>query len=251
MKQEHRVKQGLCLVCGEAGHQKVNCPKSRFKFNSIHRGTLRHPDGIHEQQTLGTNSVIFKETVKFRQTAFNFDNLNMDMMKTVDGGVHECDELDDVARGVLGRLENMLLLPGTLHFGSAIHADTFFIDCGADDVFMDAELADRLNIPLVKIPVPIKLRLADGDSSSMITHRTLPLQLHMADMLKQLVSMSPVSAMGLFLDILGWNTITLRLMGVQNGGFWIQLLFEELLCWVDSDSRSWKASKNLGYLAKA
>ncbi|KAH9264894.1 hypothetical protein BASA83_011559 [Batrachochytrium salamandrivorans] len=35
-----------------------------------------------------------------------------------------------------------------------------------------------LNIPLVKIPVPIKLRLADGDSSSMITHRTLPLQLH-------------------------------------------------------------------------
>ncbi|KAH9244488.1 hypothetical protein BASA81_018109 [Batrachochytrium salamandrivorans] len=47
-----------------------------------------------------------------------------------------------------------------------------------DDVFMDAELADRLNIPLVKIPVPIKLRLADGDSSSMITHRTLPLQLH-------------------------------------------------------------------------
>ncbi|KAH9263566.1 hypothetical protein BASA83_013014 [Batrachochytrium salamandrivorans] len=73
---------------------------------------------------------------------------------------------------------NKLLLPGTLHFGSAIHADTFFIDCGADDVFMDAELADRLNIPLVKIPVPIKLRLADGDSSSMITHRTLPLQLH-------------------------------------------------------------------------
>ncbi|KAH6584814.1 hypothetical protein BASA60_000790 [Batrachochytrium salamandrivorans] len=126
------------------------------------------------------------------------------MMKTVDGGVHECDESDDVARGVLGRLENMvlaprgetgsftqmpsithlyphqpakssvshtnvppqssisdpcfwisslsslnkLLLPGTLHFGSAIHADTFFIDCGADDVFMDAELADRLNIPL-------------------------------------------------------------------------------------------------------
>ncbi|KAH6597093.1 hypothetical protein BASA50_004696 [Batrachochytrium salamandrivorans] len=158
----------------------------------------------------------------------------MDVMKTVDGGVHECDESDDVARGVLGRLENMvlaprgetgsftqmpsithlyphqpakssvchtdvplkssisdpcfwisslsslnkLLLPGTLHFGSAIHADTFFIDCGADDVFMDAELATRLNIPLVKIPVPIKLRLADGDSSSMITHRTLPLQLH-------------------------------------------------------------------------
>ncbi|KAH9264566.1 hypothetical protein BASA83_011970 [Batrachochytrium salamandrivorans] len=42
---------------------------------------------------------------------------------------------------------NKLLLPGTLHFGSAIHADTFFIDCGADDVFMDAELADSSKYP--------------------------------------------------------------------------------------------------------
>ncbi|KAH9265263.1 hypothetical protein BASA84_001751 [Batrachochytrium salamandrivorans] len=104
----------------------------------------------------------------------NFDTLDMDMMKTVDCKVHECDESDDVARGVLGRLENMVLAPRAFAswdsaFGSAIHADTFFIDCGADDVFMDAELATRLNIPLVKIPVPIKLRLADGDSSSMIT----------------------------------------------------------------------------------
>ncbi|KAH9266996.1 hypothetical protein BASA83_010189 [Batrachochytrium salamandrivorans] len=158
----------------------------------------------------------------------------MDMMKTVDGGVHECDESDDVARGVLGRLENMvlaprgetgsftqmpsithlyphqpakssvshtnvppqssvsdpcfwisslsslnkLLLPGTCTLVRLFMPTHSFIDCGADDVFMDAELADRLNIPLVKIPVPIKLRLADGDSSSMITHRTLPLQLH-------------------------------------------------------------------------
>ncbi|KAH9263141.1 hypothetical protein BASA83_013528 [Batrachochytrium salamandrivorans] len=114
------MKQGLCLVCGEADHRKVNCPKSRFKFNSDSSRNIR---------------------------AIQTEEINA-------------------------------LLPGTLHFGSAIHADTFFIDCGADDVFMDAELATRLNIPLVKIPVPIKLRLADGDSSSMITHRTLPLQLH-------------------------------------------------------------------------
>ncbi|KAH9263627.1 hypothetical protein BASA83_012973 [Batrachochytrium salamandrivorans] len=95
MERENRMKQGLCLVCGEAGHRKANCPKS----------------GSSSNQTL-------RETF----TLFNGRN--------------------------------------------------------NDDVFMDAELADRLNIPLVKIPVPIKLRLADGDSSSMITHRTLPLQLH-------------------------------------------------------------------------
>ncbi|KAH6564935.1 hypothetical protein BASA60_010095 [Batrachochytrium salamandrivorans] len=46
--------------------------------------------------------------------------------------------------------------------------------------------------------------------------------------------MSPVSAMGLFLGTLGWRDTTPSQLGVQNGGFWIQLLFGELLCWVDS-----------------
>ncbi|KAH9258758.1 hypothetical protein BASA81_002821 [Batrachochytrium salamandrivorans] len=89
LERENRMKQGLCLVCGEAGHRKANCPKSRFKFNSDSSRNIR---------------------------AIQTEEIN--------------------------------------------------------------ELATRLNIPLVKIPVPIKLRLADGDSSSMITHRTLPLQLH-------------------------------------------------------------------------
>ncbi|KAH6596909.1 hypothetical protein BASA50_004844 [Batrachochytrium salamandrivorans] len=200
MERENRVKQGLCLVCGETGHRKGNLSQVQIKL-----------------QTLRETSTLFKRNPRNSKTLGN-----------------QFGYLQGKTRGVLGRLENMvlaprgetgsftqmpsithlyphqpaksfvshtnvpsqssmsdpcfwisslsslnkLLLPGTLHFGSAIHADTFFIDCGADDVFMDAELADRLNIPLVKIPVPIKLRLADGDSSSMITHRTLPLQLH-------------------------------------------------------------------------
>ncbi|KAH6581150.1 hypothetical protein BASA61_009222 [Batrachochytrium salamandrivorans] len=47
--------------------------------------------------------------------------------------------------------------------------------------------------------------------------------------------MSPVSAMGLFLGTLGWRDTTPSQLGVQDGGFWIQLLFGELLRWVDSD----------------
>ncbi|KAH9271423.1 hypothetical protein BASA83_006265 [Batrachochytrium salamandrivorans] len=194
MEQDHRVKQGLCLVCGQAGHRKVNCPKSQFKFNSDSSKNIHaiQTETTKQQDSRKPIRLSLKKQLSSARQPSNFDTLNMDMMKTVDCNVHECDESDDVARGVLGRLENMVLaprgetgsftqtpsithlfcFPGTLHFGSAIHADTFFIDCGADDVFMDAELADRLNIPLVKIPVPIKLRLADGDSSSMITHRT-------------------------------------------------------------------------------
>ncbi|KAH9263637.1 hypothetical protein BASA83_012945 [Batrachochytrium salamandrivorans] len=180
MEREHRVKQGLCLVCGEAGHQKVACPKSRFKLKS---DSSRNIHAIQKEFTKQQNSkepiqLSSKKQLSSDRQHFNFDNLNMDMMKTVDGGVHECDELDDVARGVLGRLENMLLLPGTLHFGSAIHADTFSLIVVRMMYLWMQSWQTRLNIPLVKIPVPIKLRLADGDSSSMITHRPLPLQLH-------------------------------------------------------------------------
>ncbi|KAH9269838.1 hypothetical protein BASA83_008156 [Batrachochytrium salamandrivorans] len=166
MKQEHRVKQGLCLVCGEAGHQKSNCPKSRFKFNSDSSRNICaiQTEFMKQQNPREPIQLSSKKQLSSDRQHFNFDNLNMDMMKTVDAFASR-----DFA------------------FGSAIHADTFFIDCGADDVFMDAELADRLNIPLVKIPVPIKLRLADGDSSSMITQRTLtPSVAYWADMLKQL-----------------------------------------------------------------
>ncbi|KAH9251014.1 hypothetical protein BASA81_011190 [Batrachochytrium salamandrivorans] len=73
---------------------------------------------------------------------------------------------------------NKLLLPGTLRIGPSTHVDTFFVDCGADDLFVDSKLAADLHIPLVKLSTPIQLRLADGDSSSVISHRTVPLQLH-------------------------------------------------------------------------
>ncbi|KAH9263145.1 hypothetical protein BASA83_013532 [Batrachochytrium salamandrivorans] len=60
------------------------------------------------------------------------------------------------------------------------HVDTFFVDCGADDLFVDSKLAADLHIPLVKLSTPIQLRLADGDSSSVISHRTWTLTLHTA-----------------------------------------------------------------------
>ncbi|KAH9265258.1 hypothetical protein BASA84_001746 [Batrachochytrium salamandrivorans] len=40
-----------------------------------------------------------------------------------------------------------LLLPGTLRLGPLSHVDTFFVDCGADDLFMDSKLAARTANP--------------------------------------------------------------------------------------------------------
>ncbi|KAH6596336.1 hypothetical protein BASA50_005194 [Batrachochytrium salamandrivorans] len=76
---------------------------------------------------------------------------------------------------------NKLLLPGTLRLGSISYVNTLFVDCGADDLFMDSKLAQDLKFPLIELLNPIKLRLADGDSSSVITHRTVPLQLHIGN----------------------------------------------------------------------
>ncbi|KAH9265709.1 hypothetical protein BASA83_011002 [Batrachochytrium salamandrivorans] len=75
--------------------------------------------------------------------------------------------------------------------------------CGADDLFVDSKLATDLHIPLVKLSTPIQLRLADGDSSSVISHRTVPLNCTLAAMWRLPHSMSPISVMESFLDTLG------------------------------------------------
>ncbi|KAH9245938.1 hypothetical protein BASA81_016529, partial [Batrachochytrium salamandrivorans] len=107
--------------------------------------------------------------------------LRTDVMNMEDGdGLENCKG-DDSARVFLflhSRLLKKLLLPGTLRLGPLSHVDTFFVDCGADDLFMDSKLAAELQIPLLELSTPITLRLADGDSSSSLTHRTVPLQLH-------------------------------------------------------------------------
>ncbi|KAH6597801.1 hypothetical protein BASA50_004146 [Batrachochytrium salamandrivorans] len=100
-----------------------------------------------------------------------------------------------------------LLLPGTLRIGPVSHVGTFFVDCGADDVFMDSKLAEELKVPLTKLSNHIMLRLADGDSSSTLTHRTVPLQLHMESMWRQCRFTSPVFVTDCYWDTPGWKGI--------------------------------------------
>ncbi|KAH9274712.1 hypothetical protein BASA83_002910 [Batrachochytrium salamandrivorans] len=111
MERENRMKQGLCLVCGETGHRKTNCLKSRFNSDSSRNIHAIQTESTKQQTSRKPNRLSSKKQLSSDRQPSNFDTLNMDMMKTVDGGVHECDKSDDVARGVLGRLENMVLAP--------------------------------------------------------------------------------------------------------------------------------------------
>ncbi|KAH9263410.1 hypothetical protein BASA83_013199 [Batrachochytrium salamandrivorans] len=94
--------------------------------------------------------------------------------------------LEDIVASLTDRLSILvsalsslrkLLLPGTLRLGPLSHVDTFFVDCGADDLFMDSKLAAELQIPLLELSTPITLRLADG-IPLLLDSRTVPLQLH-------------------------------------------------------------------------
>ncbi|KAH9269840.1 hypothetical protein BASA83_008160 [Batrachochytrium salamandrivorans] len=79
--------------CGKLVIEK-QMPKSRFKFNSD------SSKNIHAIQTETTKQQDSRKPIQFplkkqlssaRQPS-NFDDLNMDMMKTVDCNVHKCDE---------------------------------------------------------------------------------------------------------------------------------------------------------------
>ncbi|KAH9265713.1 hypothetical protein BASA83_011007 [Batrachochytrium salamandrivorans] len=99
------------------------------------------------------------------------------MMNMEDGDGLDICERGDGARGMGVRgtevyfylcsfFVEKTITPGTLRIGPISHVGTFFVDCGADDVFMDSKLAEELKVPLTKLSNPIMLRLADGDSSS-------------------------------------------------------------------------------------
>ncbi|KAH9264603.1 hypothetical protein BASA83_011933 [Batrachochytrium salamandrivorans] len=73
-----------------------------------------------------------------------------------------------------------LLLPGLFDSGPfrTLILSSWIV---APMIFMDSKLAAELQIPLLELSTPITLRLADGDSSSSLTHRTVPLQLHIGN----------------------------------------------------------------------
>ena len=76
-----------------------------------------------------------------------------------------------------------MLLLGELKYGSSIFSHTFFVDCGADDCFIDKRLTQKLKIPTIELKTPIKLQLANGEASpsGLLTSTTIPLQMRIND----------------------------------------------------------------------
>jgi hypothetical protein len=77
--------------------------------------------------------------------------------------------------------KNRLLLSAFLRIGLNTILQSVFIDSGADDVFVDKAFAHLHNLPLIALVEPLGCRLADGEISSKITHKTAPIQLIIGD----------------------------------------------------------------------
>ncbi|KAH9244455.1 hypothetical protein BASA81_018148 [Batrachochytrium salamandrivorans] len=93
----------------------------------------------------------------------------------------------------------------------------FFVDCGADDIFMDSKLAEELRFLSPKLSNPITLRLADGDSSSTLTHRTVPLQAaHRKACEDSVVLRHQSLSTDCSWDTPGWSDIIPGLIGCQG-----------------------------------
>ncbi|KAH9267207.1 hypothetical protein BASA83_010123 [Batrachochytrium salamandrivorans] len=140
---------------------------------------------------------------------------------------------------------NKLLLPGTLRIGPSTHVDTFFVDCGADDLFVDSKLAADLHIPLVKLSTPIQLRLADGDSSSVISHRTVPLQLHIGSHVETASFYVTNLCHGIILGYSWLERHNPRVNWVSRLVDFDSILHGKLLCWIFSNSRDFDCSIEL------
>lgn len=70
-----------------------------------------------------------------------------------------------------------LVLEGTLMWGNDSVSVPFMIDSGADDSFIDSELATRARIPLVELSEPRQVQDLNGRTLARATHRTAPLTL--------------------------------------------------------------------------
>ncbi|KAH9244446.1 hypothetical protein BASA81_018138, partial [Batrachochytrium salamandrivorans] len=76
MEQHHRMKQGLCFVCGKAGHRKTTCSKSRFNSNSLRNIQAIQTEFMKQQDSRKPNRLSSKKQLSSARQPSNFDNLN-------------------------------------------------------------------------------------------------------------------------------------------------------------------------------
>lgn len=83
---------------------------------------------------------------------------------------------------------NRILLPGILRYAQNSLPLQVFVDCGADDNFIDSELCNQANLPTETLSVPKDVFALNGQLLAHVTHRTAPISLQLSGNHQEIIS---------------------------------------------------------------
>lgn len=154
-----RIKNGLCLYCGSDQHVLVNCSKVKKK-----------------EQNKSVPVIDLKALaleVKKLVAAEEGKNKSPSSYSPVPDSI-------PALKINLHSLSTPNVSPGKLILDLSLKLDNIstvsaLLDSGADVSFISQELVNKLKIPVIELPDPIPLRLADGALTNSITLVTSPL----------------------------------------------------------------------------
>ncbi|KAH9244880.1 hypothetical protein BASA81_017689 [Batrachochytrium salamandrivorans] len=119
VERQRRMSQRLCLVCGQSGHLKATCPKSNSRF-----GSQRHVQALRWMtltlRCRETTSADFKWRLRLGREPHDSEVLSIFALSSVEKTITP-------RHPSYWNPSLMLVL-------------LLFVDCGADDVFMDLNL---------------------------------------------------------------------------------------------------------------
>ena len=144
-EKNRRIKEGLCLYCGEEGHKLVNCPKKQ------------------NRRTVKTRSTVIPEKQRCPAAI---------------GSMRLDNPMSQEQLGSYFSAQPTHFFSISLSLGSLKQKTLALLNSGASICFLHEEFAKRHKIRLVQRSKPIHVEMKDGRSllSSSVTHESEPIE---------------------------------------------------------------------------
>src|SRR5882724_3867842 len=147
-ERQRRPDNKLCLFCGTSGHVAKDCPKSTLASSKARASKT------DQEKSVSTNSNSKKRLSSPQDSAQPEDCVKLPRVKTITLNTSALSNPDSLTLSLTSKtLPNMVLKS--------------LVDSGSSDSFIDSVFVQTQHLPAYGIP-PIKLRLIDGTSNSVI-----------------------------------------------------------------------------------
>ena len=185
-EREHRRSRGLCMYCGQAGHQREDCPKlpcapSRpTEEDSIRLGRIRvTPRGRLSQAERERRRLhgLCRYCASSTHTVRSCPILCPKMSSSRAPGGEVSPARSFRVRSLITSQPraSVARFPVTLSWEGQSHEILALIDSGADESFVDLQYAQRVGLPVSALQRPLSAFALNGHNLGPISHRTQPL----------------------------------------------------------------------------